>query len=277
MADDIRGEYGVNVGEDVPPQTGAPVVAETPVVAAPVTETASDEQREELREQRRDARDRRNRISIVSHSKLLYWWPVWAFGYVMAALTWFTGETVQIGNLPEELIIRSNGPGLVYTLVIFFVILITNVSLRGWISGMVVMTGLFLAVLLAWLGWWDEILQALPHVNVHMNFGFYMLLSTLVFLLWLATVFIFDRLTYWRVEAGQVTLQHLVGGGAKSYDTMGMTLEDRHDDLFRHWILGFGSGDMRMRVAGQTYELPNVVFAPRKVARIQELIKRKPS
>src|SRR5947207_5428597 len=31
-------------------------------------------------------------IKIVSHSTLLYWWPVWAFGFVLALLTWMDGH-----------------------------------------------------------------------------------------------------------------------------------------------------------------------------------------
>jgi len=279
MADDIRHEYDLNVGQDVQPPVGV-VITEPPSAAAEAVAASNEldreEQRDEQRAARREARDQRDRVSIISHSPIFYWWPVWAFGYLFAAITWSTGEFVTIGNLPPELIHRSNGPGLIYTLIIFFVILVTSISLRGWISGMVVMSGLFVAVLLAWLGLWDEILLLIPHINVHMNFGFYMVLSTLILALWLVTTFVFDRLSFWRVEAGQVTREHLVGGGEKSYDTGGLILEERHDDLFRHWVLGLGSGDIRMKIAGQMYDLPNVLFAGRKVVKIQKLIKRKP-
>src|SRR4051812_1474492 len=38
----------------------------------------------------------RTAIKIVSHSMLFYWWPVWAAGLVMAALTYFEGSRMAI-------------------------------------------------------------------------------------------------------------------------------------------------------------------------------------
>src|SRR5688572_26237895 len=35
------------------------------------------------------ARGKEDEIVIISHSSLFYWWPVWFFGYVMAAITAF--------------------------------------------------------------------------------------------------------------------------------------------------------------------------------------------
>jgi hypothetical protein len=35
-------------------------------------------------------------IRIVSHSRLFYWWPVWAIGFVMAAITWFDNHFMAI-------------------------------------------------------------------------------------------------------------------------------------------------------------------------------------
>ena len=31
-------------------------------------------------------------LRIYSHSSLLYWWPVWAVGYVMALVTYWQGQ-----------------------------------------------------------------------------------------------------------------------------------------------------------------------------------------
>jgi hypothetical protein len=31
--------------------------------------------------------------------------------------------------------------------------------------------------------------------------------------------FIFERMTYWRIRPGQLTIEHLIGGGAESFDT----------------------------------------------------------
>src|SRR5437764_3200860 len=34
----------------------------------------------------------KHEIVVISHSFLFYWWPVWAFGFIMAGITWFSGE-----------------------------------------------------------------------------------------------------------------------------------------------------------------------------------------
>ena len=77
----------------------------------------------------------------------------------------------------------------------------------------------FIAVLLAWLGWWDDIARLIPYLSVHMNTGFYLVFSSGLLIIWLAMFFIFDRVTYWRIRPGQVTEEHLIGGGAESFDT----------------------------------------------------------
>jgi hypothetical protein len=37
-----------------------------------------------------------HRITIISHSNLYYWWPVWAFGFLMALITWAEGYVMAV-------------------------------------------------------------------------------------------------------------------------------------------------------------------------------------
>ena len=39
-------------------------------------------------------------ITIISHSNLYYWWPVWAVGFLMGILTWFSGYVMAV--VPSE-------------------------------------------------------------------------------------------------------------------------------------------------------------------------------
>ncbi len=58
-----------------------------------------------------------------------------------------------------------------------------------------------------------------------------------------------------------------------------MGLEKHRDDIFRHWLLGCGSGDMKIRTAGATRQeinLLNVLFIGSKVAVMQQLIAEVP-
>jgi hypothetical protein len=221
----------------------------------------------------------RLQLRIYSHSNLVYWWPVWAFGYLVALLTWLNGKPVEFGD-HSELVLMHQVWGVAFTVLLFGVIFFTNVLLRGTASVVAVVAVLFLVVLLAYLGLWDYILSWLPHLSVHMNMGFYIFFSTLVFLLWAGSFFIYDRLTYYVIRPGQIIQDHVIGGAQKSYNTQGMVFEKNRQDLFRQWLLGLGAGDLRISTMGAKREelyIPNVLFVDWKVQAIQKMIATRPA
>ena len=143
----------------------------------------------------------------------------------------------------------------------------------------VILTVMFVTVLFAYLGWWEEILSWNRYLAIYMNMGFYVLFSTALFVMWVLAFFVFDRTHFWRVRPGQLTVEYIIGGAEKSYDTRGMVVESLPKDLFRHWILGLGAGDIRVLTSGPRSEefiIPNVVFSYRKVLAIQKLVAVKP-
>ena len=78
---------------------------------------------------------------------------------------------------------------------------------------------------------------------------------------------------------GQFKVCTEIGGGEKVFDTIGMKLEKRRSDLFRHWILGLGSGDLIVKTTGaqaHQFEMDNVLFVGRKVQQIEEMIRKIP-
>ncbi|WP_020473718.1 hypothetical protein [Zavarzinella formosa] len=218
------------------------------------------------------------KLRIYSHSDFFYWWPVWAVGYVMMFLTYWRGQPHEIGT-DRELFHASSNLGVVYFATLFAVILITNFRVRGLASGVVILGGLLVTVFLAYMGWWDEIFVLFGALKIHMNMGAYLWFSTLLFSAWSVSVFVFDRMSYWLVEPGQVTHVHVLGAGSKSYNTQGMMLEKHRDDLFQNWLLGLGSGNLVIRTSGATREqidVPNVLFIGWKVAKMQHLIASEP-
>jgi hypothetical protein len=217
-------------------------------------------------------------LILYGHSSLFYWWPVWVVGYVMALLTWLQGEVIAIGDR-TYLMHPSKNLGVLYTVIIMLVIMFTNVSLRGLFSVLTIVSIMFVTVLFAWLDWWDDILNLLPYLGIHMNLGFYLMLSTVLLIVWSLAFFVFDRFTYWRLRPGQLTYERVIGGGERSYDTRGLVFEKRLEDLFRHHILGLGMGDLYIMTAGahgEAIHIPNVTFVDRKVQAIQKLIAVKP-
>lgn len=220
-------------------------------------------------------------LRIYSHSSLFFWWPVWVIGYVMTFITWVHGKPQQLEALGQakEWVHQSSNLGVVFFLVLFLVILITNLSVRGMASGLVILGAMLITVVLAYAGWWDTVFSWIGNLKIHLSMGAYFWFSTLVFLTWAVTVFWLDRVSYWEVTPGQVTYKSLLGADSKTYNAQGMGLEKHRDDLFRHWLLGIGSGDLRIRTSGATLEqieVPNVLFVGSKVRDMQRLISEVP-
>ncbi|MBJ7535826.1 hypothetical protein JDN40_17095 [Rhodomicrobium vannielii ATCC 17100] len=218
-------------------------------------------------------------LRIYSRSTIFYWWPIWLCGYVAAALTYFGGEKVALSNGTEIYVHPNTGLGLTFVVILALVMMLTNVKLRGIYSVVFILSAAFMTVLLGWLGWWDRIFAFIPQLTVFMNFGFYFIFSTLLLGIWLARFLVFDKLVFWRVRPGQLTAERVIGGGEQSFDTRGMLFEQRSDDFFRHKILGLGSADLLLITTGarkEEIDIPNVLFADRKIKMMQRLIAIKP-
>ncbi|MDP1564191.1 MAG: hypothetical protein Q8M16_22640 [Pirellulaceae bacterium] len=217
-------------------------------------------------------------LRIYSHSSLFYWWPVWVIGYLMALITYGFGQEHLIGQ-NRTWIHDSSNLGLLFFFVLFLVILITNVSVRGLASGMVILGIALVIVLLAYFGWWDHVLGWFGGLKISLNMGAYFWFSTLLLIVWLISVFVLDRTSYWEIKPGQLTFHALFGSGSQSYNTQGMALDKHRDDLFRHWLIGLGSGDLEIHTSGasrQQINVRNVLFIGSKVPVIQKLIAESP-
>lgn len=250
-----------------------------------------------------------NEIIIYGHTALFYWWPVWFFGYLFAFLTWWGDhraailpplsqydDAAHVIKLPEgkkldkeqsaigengyfrERMLVGSSYGILYVFILLLVILITTVPLRGVSSLVVIVTIALIIVSISALGWWDNILSALGRLRIHMNMGFYVFTSTTLFIIWACVFFIYDRMNYWRVTPGQITHKVLFGGGERTFDTEGIAFTKLRDDLFRHLILGIGSGDLMMdpmKTGGSSKEdlaIHNVLFISSKLQQVEQLI-----
>ncbi len=254
-------------------------------------------------------------IRIVSHSTLFYWWPVWAVGFLIALITAFSGERLAIvpaGTKAEKLreipwennekrdvlitperpanhhdksfdlqephlrIARSKNPGVLFCMVLLLVVTITNVPLRGLWSVIVISFIIFISVILAILNKWDDILDTLSLLDIRINLGGYLLISSVLFLLWLVVFTLFDKQIYMVFTPGQLRVRLEIGEAETAYDTTGMTIQKQRSDLFRHWILGLGSGDLIVNTAGAQvhhFDMPNVLFLGRKVKEVEEMLR----
>jgi hypothetical protein len=259
-------------------------------------------------------------VRIYSHSMLLYWWPVWVCCYIMAFWTYFIdnhrlailppdthityvgkdgdsdrytiatkGDARQLrearekqgGTVPVHIKISENSRlGAIFVVILLLVIVITNVPLRGLWSVVIIVTIALTAIILALANLWDNIFEALGSLHIYINLAGYLFIGTGVLALWLVSVFFFDRQTYMIFMPGQLKVCLEIGGGETSYDAMGMTIEKKRDDLFRHWILGLGTGDLTVRTSGaqtHVFEMHNVLFISTKLKEIEEMQRERPT
>jgi hypothetical protein len=260
-------------------------------------------------------------ITIVSHSTLFYWWPVWAVGFLLGFITMFGGTVMAVvpagtkvgqeakgeakvvvhDKIEEEkfdnqtvLIVdakhskktkvqpprvhmaESKNLGVVYAMVLLLVIFITNVPLRGLWSVIAIVIIICVTIIFSLLGWWEHILAALGDLDIRINGGGYFLISGVLLIVWLLVFWLFDQQIYMVFTPGQLRVRLEIGEGETAYDTTGMTIQKQRSDLFRHWILGLGSGDLIVRTAGaqaHQFDLPNVLFLGRKVKMIEEMLR----
>ena len=168
--------------------------------------------------------------------------------------------------------------GVVYAIVLVLVITITNVPLRGLWSVIVIVVIVLVSIIFALLGIWEDILRAMNFLDIRINLAGYFFISTALLLVWLFVFFFFDRQIYMIFSPGNLRVQLAIGDGETTYDTTGMTIQKQRSDLFRHWILGLGSGDLIVNTSGaQThhFDLPNVLSIGRRVREIEELMRMK--
>lgn len=258
-------------------------------------------------------------IRVFGHTNLVYWWPVWALGFLFAGLTWADGyrmAVVPAGTVVEKgasvagetgprdvlvappgaalptqpkpgadekqhpglLVAQSNNYGVIFVMTILLVIVFTNVTVRG-LASIIVIAGLIIATLvLAQFHLWDDIFRALGGLDVRMNAGGYLAIAAPLFLIWVFTVFVYDRYVYLIVTRGQIRIRRDIGDGEVAVDTHAVVLEKKRNDLFRHWILGLGSGDLHVKTGGPAnldFDLNNVLFVGSRLGRIQDLIRER--
>jgi len=127
------------------------------------------------------------------------------------------------------------------------------------------------------LEWWETILHYLNFLDIRINAAGYFVISSILFGLWLIVMILFDRQIYMIFTPGQMRVRQEVGDAETAYDTSGMTVQKQRSDLFRHWVLGLGSGDLIVKTAGaasQEFHFPNVLFIGRKVKDIEDMLRR---
>jgi hypothetical protein len=187
-------------------------------------------------------------------------------------------------ELPEPNALRfhvaqGKSYAVIFCTVLVLVIVITNVPLRGMWSVVIIMLVIMLVIIFSLAGWWDTILGWLFVLHIHINLAGYLFISIGLLAIWLVAFFFFDQQIYMIFTPRQFKVRTEIGGGEVTYDTIGMSLQKQRSDLFRHWILGLGSGDLVVNTSGAQahhFDLPNVLFVGKKVQQIEDMMREIP-
>jgi hypothetical protein len=172
---------------------------------------------------------------------------------------------------------ESKNLGVVFIAVLLLVIIITNVPMRGLWSAVVIGLVIVLVLLFAWLKVWDTIFTWVSWLDIRINAAGYLVISVVLLVLWLVTVFVFDHRTYVVLAPGILRVRREIGGAEDDYDTTGMRVQKLRNDIFRHWILGlFNMGDLIIKPAGaEEIHMPNVWRVSKAVDKIQGMLQIK--
>lgn len=259
-------------------------------------------------------------ITLISHSMLFYWWPIWVLGFAFAIWTW--KEDTRLATVPpgakvtrdtdetrtyfkigvpkgsetdslEAAAERTGGDavpfptrvshqpwmGPIFCVILLLTVIVTNIPLRGLWSFLVLLMIAIIALLITLVpGGWPKLLSALGDLHIYINMAGYLFVASVVFTLWAVSVFIFDQRTYITISAGSIQVCEHIGAAIRNYDTTGMVFEKQRDDLFRHWLLGFFSGDLIVKTSGaerETIRLPNVLWIGWRLQEVQALLREK--
>lgn len=266
-------------------------------------------------------------IKLISHSTLFYWWPVWVFGFFLAAWTMVEDDRLvvapangkaqvdqkskiqtnfkldyevkgafeadkdevktpdiaktdafTIGKVYPARVSRHAWLGSMFIVVLLLTIFITNVPMRGLWSFLTILSIVVIALLFSVFHVWDDFYTLIGGLHVFINMAGYMFVALAVLIIWLVSVYVFDRRTYIIFTPGQVKVCEHIGASVRTYDTVGLTFEKQRDDLFRHIILGFGSGDLIVRTAGaerNEIKIQNVLMIGSKLKDVEDLLRER--
>lgn len=260
------------------------------------------------------AKEKVSYIVVYGHSNLLYWWPVWLVSFILAGVTYMEGgqmaivpkdtevrHDVPINGEPRDVLIappnqhfadvgegrptlpgmtvsRNNNLGVLFVATLLIVALASTILFRGLVSLVAIVVLIALVVTFALFGWWNDILLFLGGLDIRMNAAGYLAVAIPLFIAWVLVICVYDRQHYIVFDQGQIRYVQEVGDSEVVIQSEGAVVEKKRNDVFRHWLLGLGTGDLVIRTGGghgQAIELENVINITRKLVIVNQMVKEK--
>ena len=188
------------------------------------------------------------RVTFTSYSQLIYWWPLWVFGYIMAGITYSFGDSYIFNNIIQHGANWYTWLNLLYTSMLLFVIYSTNVRVEGVFALLILL--IFVTVVLTLTILFDvtAFAKSIPAFSLFMNTRFFLVFSVGLSTIWLITVLFVDQhRNKWVLEPGLVKEMSF---GSTKIDTMeGLKVGVSRNNFPCHYLLGFGlMGDVELKV-----------------------------
>jgi hypothetical protein len=197
-------------------------------------------------------------VKFCGHNPIIYWWPIWLFGYVLGIASLFYDQRALFERVCNGEASWHTLVNLSYLALILFVFYFTNVHTEKMAAllAIAIIIIVFLAAFLLGVG---KYISYIPGFRVFMNSNFYFTFATGVLGIWAFVVFWVDQVEAWYLYPGSVV--HSVRFQKdKTYTMEGLTISVGRDDIPCHFVLGLGMlGDVEMEV-GQDKERQHVVI-----------------
>ncbi len=181
--------------------------------------------------------------------------------------------------MPSQMTVaRSNSLGVVFCMTVLLTAVVSSITLRGMVSIIVIVGLVVLVLALSLWNLWDDVFRFFGGLDVRMNAAGYLFLGIPLLAAWLIVVLLYDRGSYVLFDEGQIRYVREIGENELVVPAEGSQVEKKRADVFRHWLVGFGSGDLVIRTggsSGQSIELENVIGIGRKLEVINTMLRKK--
>lgn len=198
------------------------------------------------------------RVVVYGHSQLLFWWPVWLYGFFLATYSYLyipNGKSTDIYNTIN----------LVYILILVSIITFTSLRLP---TVFFIIAALLAAGLITLIKLKTDIIiisSIINNMHVSMNFEFHLVFNLYIFAIWLLSVVVYDRTEKWVIQSGKIEIHSLIDGFELIHPSAA-SFRRKRDDFVCHWILGLGHvGDVYAHVDNRTIHLRNVFVSSSKL------------
>jgi hypothetical protein len=197
-------------------------------------------------------------VVIVGHSQLLFWWPLWLYGFFMVFWSY-----IHDGSAAGEEVTIHNILSLIYIMLILLLMTFTNLRLPPTFFMIFALLSAIIILLIKQ----NTAAQIFPFIfnnmRASMNFEFYLIMTISLFLVWILGIFVYDRGERWVIRSGQINIYHAYRHtDDEMINAINANFGRKLDDFVCHWILGFGIvGDIYLRLDnGRKEHLRNVIF-----------------